>query len=222
MNATLHKQLIELADAHQAADEYVAGRYKWDTGACAIGCTIRDAKKLKLLPASTASDDHASLARTGVPELAWRLCDHIFEGLPEDERAAWTPRFLRAIRPDADYANLDARIMVRCARKLAVDAINPDVRKCCEVNSILWERRAKGEDPSKEEWDAAWQQADAAWQQAYAAWHQADAARHQADAAWHQADAAWHQADAAWHQAYAAGWKFWRWCADMLCEELVA
>jgi hypothetical protein len=220
MNQATLEKLIDLADAHQEADEYVAGTYQWNGGACSIGCTIRDAKKLKILPKSTKASSHESLVKTGVPELAWRLCDHIFEGLPEDKRAAWTPKFLRSIRADADYTFLPARVMARCARKLSKDAIDPLVSKNCLVVAKLWERRAKGNEPSEADWDAARQQAGAAWQQADAAWQQADAAWQQPDAARQQADAAWQQAYAAWQQASAALKNFWIWCGDMLCEEL--
>ena len=33
MNSTTLEKLIDLADQHQAADEYVAGRYEWNDGA---------------------------------------------------------------------------------------------------------------------------------------------------------------------------------------------
>ena len=234
MNAETKNDLVKLAEAHQAADEYIEGQYGWDGGACAIGCTILDARNVGLLPKQTAPNDHHALEVLGVPELAWRLCDAVFEGLPDADRPAWTPKFLRAIRPDADYTNLPSRIMVRLAERLAADALSDDNRKCAELNASLYRRRAAGDEPLESEWDAASQQADAAWQQAYAArqqayaaWHQADAASQQADAARQQADAAWQQADAAWQQAYAARQQadaarhpFWSWCGEMLLEEL--
>jgi hypothetical protein len=192
LDAPTLKNLINLADAHQVADEYIAGQYQWNDGACSIGCTIRDAKNLGILPKSTTPDSHKSLAKTGVPELVWRLCDSIFEGLAQEHQSAWTPRFLRSIKPNADYSLLPSRIMARCAKKLSADAIDPIVAKNCLTVASLWDCRAAGEEPDQAEWDAAWQQADAAWQQADAAWQQADAARQE----------------------------FWIWCADMLCEEL--
>jgi hypothetical protein len=232
-----------MADAHQRADEYKSGSYKWrEGGACAIGCTMRGAMQIGLLPKSAEIGDHAHLAEaSGVPELAWRLYDHVFDGLPEVDRPAWTPRFLRAIRADADYSSLPARVMVRCARKLAEDAIDPEVKECCVVNADLWDRRSRGQEPTAAEWAAAWRLACAAGQEAEAVGYQACAVAHEADAAWHQAyaarnltdaarqqtDAVRHQADAAWYQAYAVGQMaeaarqmFWKWCADMLCEEL--
>lgn len=207
MNVLLEK-LIPLAEAHQAADEYVAGRYEWNGGACAVGCTIRDAIKLDYLPAATTKpDDHAKIAdATGLPEMLWRLADNIFEGLPRDERPAWTPRFLKAAAACQSAESVPARIMARLADRLAGDAMREDVKAAARTVAALWRRRADGDDPAESEWNAAWQQANAAWQQAYAAMLQADAARVQAYAAWQQADAAARQ--------------FWTWCANVVIEEL--
>ncbi len=268
----VHKRLIQLSDAHQKADEYKSGTYSWKNGACAIGCAIRDCKSEGLIPRNVDPGDHAALAKaTGIPEMVLRLEDNVFEGLAAGERPSWPPRFWRAVNPSADYTHLPARIMARLADRLAVDAINADVRESATAVSNLWRRRAAGDEPSEAEWkaveqqayaasqqadaarqqayaasqqadaarqqaDAAWQQAYAARQQAYAAWQQADAARQQADAAWQQADAASQQADAAWQQAYAArqqadaAWQqadaarqdFWKFVADVICEELAA
>ena len=202
------EKLIKLADAHQQADEYVAGRY-WDADrhrGCSVGCTVEDAKRLGVLN-GVSHDDHAALARvTGLPELAWRLADTVFEGLPSNLRPGWTPRFLRAAVPGADYSRWPARIMARLGEKLAEASIRDDVRQVALTTAGLWTRRANGDEPSEKEWIAAWEQAYAAWEQAYAAWEQADAA-------WGQADAAWEQADAACEQ--------WiQWLADVVCDEL--
>lgn len=93
MKLAVRDKLVELADAHQRADEYRSGRYEWrDGGACAIGCTMRDAKALGLIPKTARLGDHVECAKiNGVPELAWRLVDHIFEGLPTEDRPGWTP-----------------------------------------------------------------------------------------------------------------------------------
>jgi hypothetical protein len=213
------KKLIPLADAHQAADEYISGDYWLRGKGCAVGCTVHDAKALKFLPKNCDAGDHAALAAaTGVPEMLWILADNIFEGLAETERSAWTPRFLRAAKSCKKIDSVPARVTARLAERLAEDATREDVRAACRLNAGLWDRRADGNDPSDEEWDAARQQAYAARQQAdaarqqayaarqqaYAAWQQADAACQQADAACKQADAACQQADAARQQAYAA------------------
>ena len=188
--------LIPLADAHAKADEYITGTY-WDTArrkGCSVGCTIADAKKLKLVNGMD-DDDHAGLAALfGVPEMLCYLQDHIYEGLPNDKRAGWTPRFLRALKSARDCSNAPARIMSRLCNKLANDAIRDDVRVVAQATAKLWLRRANGDEPNEAEWDAAWQQADAARQ----------------------------KADAAWQQAYAARQKFCTWLADVVIEELVA
>lgn len=230
------EQLIPLADAHQQADEYVSGTYgdSSTAKACAIGCTINDARKIGLLN-GVENCDHVAIAQaTGVPEIAWRMLDHCFEGLAETDRPALTPLFLRAAAIGRSHDTLAARIVVRLMTRLAAEAMVADVRASAEVVADLYRRRARGDEPAKEQWDAArqqayaaWKQADAARQQAYAARRQADAARQQADAAWQQADAARQQVDAAQQQAYAAqqqayaAWQqWWVWCADMLCEEV--
>ena len=85
MTATAEQlaQLVTLADAHREADEYVAQQYEWDNGACAVGCTIRDAVMIGVLPNLTRPDNHKSLALAlGVPEELAHLEDAIFEGLP--------------------------------------------------------------------------------------------------------------------------------------------
>lgn len=223
--ASVLEQLIPLADAHREADQYRA-RYYWrgngDGTGCAVGCSIHDAVKLGILPDGTDHGDHQAVSRaTGMPEMLWRLADHIFEGLDSDSRPAWTPRFLRSASKCTNFEHVPSRIMARFAERLAEDAIRDDVKQVCQKVAALWRRRAAGEDPPDSEWGAAWHQAKVAWHQADDAREQAKVAWHQAKAAWHQADAAWHQADAAREQAYAARWNFWSWCADVVCDELL-
>ncbi|MCB1745516.1 MAG: hypothetical protein KDK91_34440, partial [Gammaproteobacteria bacterium] len=93
-------QLIERADAHREADEYIAGTYgdlrEWE-GGCAIGCAIHDLVHMGVLPATTDTGDHAAIAEvTGIPEQLLQLEDAIFENLPDEERPAWPGCFLRA------------------------------------------------------------------------------------------------------------------------------
>ena len=168
------KRLIPLADRHQKADEYRAGHYWQGNGSgtgCAVGCTIHDAIKLGVLPQATSHESHASIAKaTGLPEMVWRLADNIFEGLPEDDRPAWTPRLLRAAAKCKNLERVPALIMTRLAERLAADAIRDDVKAVTLVVAGLWRRRANGDEPDAKEWDAAWQQAYAARQQADAAW----------------------------------------------------
>ena len=179
--------LIELADAHQAADEYEAGHYEMREGrACSVGCSIHSAVQIGALPKNTNHDDHAALARAlGITEMAVRLQDQIFEGLPKPEQSAWTPRMFRSIRSGADYSTLDTRIAIRIIDKGIADAIRDDVRVVWTLLRSLYDRRLRGDEPRTVEWDAASRQADAASR-----------------------------------QAAAARYDYWRWCADMLCEEL--
>ena len=187
---TILQQLIPLAEAHQQADDYVAGSYgdPKEPKACAIGCTINDARRLGrlgVLNGVTNSDHAAIAAATGVPEAAWRLLDRCFESMPEAERSALPPRFLRSAAAGANLASVPARISARLMRRLEADALDGAVRSVAALVASLYERRGRGDEPSKGEWDAARQQAYAAEQ-----------------------------------QAYAAGQQWWSWCADMLCEEL--
>ena len=245
---TVIEELIPLADAHQEADEYVSGSYWTGSKGCSVGCSVEDMKRLGKLN-GVGHGDHAALARaTDVPEMLWRLANNIFEGLPTKDRSAWTPAFLRAVSKATKLNSAPARIMARCAEKLAEEAIRADVRETCKIVAALWRRRADGKDPSEKEWDAARKQADATREQAYATREQAYATREQAYATWKQAEAAWEQAEAAWEQAYAArkqadaarkqadatreqadatreqadaAWKrFWLWMRDVTLEEI--
>jgi len=96
------EKLISLADAHARADEYISGTYARENGnfrGCSIGCTIRDAKIIGVLPSSTDYGDHKAVADLlfgGCEQLAY-LQDAIFEGLPEKDRSEWTPKLLRAV-----------------------------------------------------------------------------------------------------------------------------
>ena len=131
-------QLIPLADAHQAADEYAAGHYDWRGNACAIGCTIRDAIQIGVLPENTDSADHAALAEhTPVPEWAWYLLDRIFEGLPGDRRIAWPPAFLRAAQSCEDWPLVLAGFLWRIMDRIGGEH--------AERSRDLWARVLDGE-----------------------------------------------------------------------------
>ena len=204
---SLLEELIPLADAHRAADEYVSGTYEWVGGACAVGCTVHDAIRLGKLPADTGAGDHRAVARaTGLPEMVWRLANRVFEGLPAADQPAWTPRFLRAAAASPSPATVPARVMARLARRLADDAIREDVRAASLAVAALWGRRGRGDDPPEIEWDAARSRAAAARSRAAAALSRADAALSRAaeEAVQSQAGAAWSRAEAALSQAGAA------------------
>lgn len=157
---TIIEQLIPLSVAHQKADEYISGTY-WDASSergCSVGCAIADLKKIGVLN-GVEYGDHAALAKaTNVPEMLWRLSDNIFEGLPDADRAAWTPRFLRAIKKAKDLDNAPARIMARLAERLAKDAIRDGVKAACKIVAKLWRRRVKSDELKKAELNAAREQ----------------------------------------------------------------
>ena len=236
VNTSLIEKLIPLADAHQAADEYIAGTY-WNShaaGGCAVGCTIHDAVAIGALPPGTNHNLHRAIAEaTGLPEVCWLLMDSVFEGLA----LAHAPHGRRGFCVRTDLpASRDGRPEDHgAARSAAGRRGHPArVQSHSRVRGRASTRRANGDEPAGSEWEAArqqadaarqqaeaaWQQASVAWQQATAARQQAKAVRHQAEAARHDAVAMWHQVEAARQQADAEGQQWWSWCADMVVEEL--
>lgn len=143
---TIIDRLIPLADAHQAADEYRAGRYEFSDrldglGACAIGCTIRDAIALGVLPEGTNPGDHKALAAAiGIPEWALRLLDSLFELLPSEYRPAFTPAFLRRARNVADWNRVQARFLLALLDRVS----QHDESGSCEAVAPLWRRVLDG------------------------------------------------------------------------------
>ena len=165
MNAIIQK-LIPLADAHQAADEYIAGQTKWDgKGACAIGCTCYDATMLGILPEGSYYD-HAALAEaTGTHPRLWHLADAIFEGLPEEERTAWTPRFLRAASQCDDTHRAVWRLLAWLLGPDSPSAqgnAHPAVADAVAGVRLLCERSAAGEKVPSTEWSASRSAAESA------------------------------------------------------------
>ena len=191
MNAIIQK-LIPLADAHQAGDEYIAGQAKWDgKGACSIGCTCYDAITLGILPRG-AGYDHAKLAEaTGTDPRLWHLADAIFEGLPEEERTACTPRFLRAASQCDDTHRAVWRLLAWLLGPDSPSAqgnAHPAVADAVAGVRLLCERSAAGEKVPSTEWSAARSAAQSAWSARSAssaarsaAWSAAESAR---SAAW--------------------------------------
>src|ERR1700753_4283621 len=110
----LKKQLIALADAHQAADEYQAGHCDWRGGACSIGCTLRDAEKIGLIKNVHLGNHEVWGKCSGIGEPMAHLQDRIFEWLSETggDAAGFTPKVLRAIRCGADYSMAWPRIAI--------------------------------------------------------------------------------------------------------------
>lgn len=159
--------LIDRADAHRVADEYIPGR----TDACAIGCATADLVRVGLLPAH-AHYDHAGLAkRTGVPSELMGLQDSIFEGLAEADRAeasAWPGQFLRAAR-GRDLAMAWPRIALWLltderlgVRQHTTQGTKP--REAVDRVAALYQRWIEGDKPSAAEFrEAAAEAAAARW-----------------------------------------------------------
>ena len=157
MNSVIQK-LIPLADAHQAGDEYIAGRANWDgKGACSIGCTCYDAITLGILPEGSYYD-HAALAEaTGTDPRLWHLADAIFEGLPEEERTAWTPLLLRAVSKCDDTHRTVWRFLSWLLGPDSPSAqgnAHPAVADAVAGVRQLCERSAAGEKVPGTEWSA--------------------------------------------------------------------
>ncbi len=152
-------QLIEVADFHAAQDLYRQGSYE----TCSVGCTIKSAVALGLLPPATSNDDHAALAAAlGTTESVVLLQDTIYEGLHPEKARTWTPLLLRAIAGSGRAPHVNARIAARLARRLEADAIREDVRAVAGEIAGLYERRAAGHEPTAGEWLDAIDRADQA------------------------------------------------------------
>ncbi len=169
-------------EAHQRADEIVAGQY-WENGkGCAVGCTLH----------SGVHRDYET--ELGIPQVLARLEDRLFEGLYAGDPSlakAWPSRFLNAPKPGADLS----MIWPKFAYWLLVDekygvirfAKNERNREAIRGIGELYRQWCDGVKPATELWvkarTDAYADADAAYA-AYAADAYADA---YADAARHKA-----------------------------------
>lgn len=152
------EQLIERADAHQAADEYKKGHYEWNgDGACAVGCAIKDLIDIGALPPDTKRSDHAAIAEaTNTDPRIWHLQDRIFESL--DNPSAWPPRFLRAVSQCEDTHAAVWRFLAWLLGPESPSAegnANPEVSD--EVGHVrsLCGRAAVGDMPNGAAWSSA-------------------------------------------------------------------
>lgn len=151
-------QLVALADAHRESDEYIAGTYekkndgKWQ-GGCAIGCVVHDAVKIGVLPEGTSAYGHCSLSEaSGIPTDVWYLVEAIFEGLSEEERAAWTPMLLRAIKFRADYSQVGRRMKIFCLKECRANA-RPDGQSVIDRCIVALEKELGGGLLTEIEWN---------------------------------------------------------------------
>ena len=98
------KSLVDMSEAHMAADEFIQGEYGQMNGSfsgCSLGCTIHDVNKIMGLKGDF--NDHSFLSDSiGIPLFLTRLQDSVFEGLDIDAARKWTPRFLSSIVEGVD------------------------------------------------------------------------------------------------------------------------
>lgn len=101
-NEAIKAKLIARMDAHAAADEITQG-IGWENGkGCFIGCSLNNY-------------DHSKWPKLlGLPEWLARLCDTVFEGLPNDEAKAFAIELPRRIPVGRDLEPV--RHMVAIAR----------------------------------------------------------------------------------------------------------
>ncbi len=191
---------IRRVRAHRKADQLIKG-IGWENGkGCAVGCTLR------------AYEHDRYPTELGIPEVLARLEDAIFEGLPNVEAQGWPERFLSAIKPGADLAQVWSRFVLWLLEdQLGVYATSAPV-------AALYRRQLIGETIARDEWAAAAAHTAAAAADAYAA------AAYAADAAYAAAYAtAAAYAAAATYAAAAAAVvrsKFWLAAANKLIELL--
>src|SRR5690348_13182807 len=102
----LKEALVSEAIAHRKADEIVQGHYGRQNGhwqGCFIACTLRSLDKLEGKPLKTEYDDHTDFERRGIgPEWLARLCEQIFENLPQKESVRFLERVYKAIPVGVD------------------------------------------------------------------------------------------------------------------------
>jgi hypothetical protein len=167
--------LIEMADAHAEADEYLAGAYWLADGGkgCSIGCTARDC--------GLEPNDHAGLAAVlGIEVRVCHVIDSVFEWLPIAERSAWTPRVLRAARDGAGrrtgsvWLAFADRMLTRIIDRGARDRLAGGAPACVTVVRDLCRERVPADDPRWASAGAA-ARAEAAARWAAARWKKAAA-----------------------------------------------
>ncbi len=161
---------LDRVRAHAKADQLVKGTY-WANGkGCAVGCTIH-------------SGNHYDYeTELGIPRSIARLEDGIFEGLPNDLAMTWPDRFLSAIKVGADLSLVTPTLMLWILADPDCGVIrhakNKKTKSAIQTVIELYERKLRGNEPTREEWHkarsaAAYAAADSA---AYAAYAYADSA----------------------------------------------
>jgi len=174
---------------HEIADEIVQGQYWEDGKGCAVGCLIH-------------GSDHAKFTTTdgpGWPEWLARLCDTIFEGLPNDKAKLFPRRVVEAIPVGANLEPVKWRFAVMLMeenikrvkslaidesfKKQVIDAIEQvaNLNRSAVVTGAFDESAARSAERSAA-WSAESAERSAAWSSAWsavmsAAWSAESAAR---------------------------------------------
>lgn len=100
---------------HRAQDQIISGTYGKENGiwrGCAVGCSIHSLNALRGTYYDTS--EHAISETIGIPQSLYHLQDAIFEGLPQENRAAFVEDFATSIRAGADLSRVTAQFLVWC------------------------------------------------------------------------------------------------------------
>ena len=172
MNETQHAQLIKMARAHQKADEYKSGHYEWADGACSIGCSIHDLKRLNILTETAPQSGHKHWGEfSGIGEVMANLQDAIFEGLSGDRQTSFTPEVVEALRPGADYSMFWPKFAIWLLRQLPKADEFSDVASAVEGVAKLYEEWLETKiKPNAYRWAESAESAESAAWAAWAAW----------------------------------------------------
>jgi hypothetical protein len=167
---SLKADVIARVTAHAIADEIIKGRYWEDGKGCFIGCVLH-------------SDKHSEFeTRYGIPTWMAKLCDVIFEGLPNGEAKKFAVEFWEAAPIGVDLNPLQHQFAVFVQRENLERVQSLDIAEALKTEVIgvirrVMELHAKefaAESAAKEfaAESAAWSAAEsAAWSAAEsAAW----------------------------------------------------
>ena len=142
--------LLASLAGHREQDRLKKGTY-WDNGrGCAVGCTLHDFRP--------GEEGKHSLYEPlfGIPRDLALLEDGIFENLLDEDSLAWPERFTRAIPVGADLSLVTRRflhwLLSGDDSPIAKWRDDEHVRRVRE----LYERELAGDQPTEDEWAAAW------------------------------------------------------------------
>lgn len=143
---TLKTAVLGQLAEHRRMDAIVQGRY-WSGGrGCAVGCLTHD-----------PTGGHRKFPELwGIPVELAHLMDALFELLPRADAPEWPMRVMAAIPVGADLSMVWSRWALWMLRGLPVQ--NAEVKDVVG----LFAQRLAGDEPAREEWEAAAARARAA------------------------------------------------------------